>query len=36
MYFGAEPKDAEILEFVQKNLRDLLDRATISSVLTLD
>ncbi|MCR8979164.1 YjdF family protein [Brevibacillus laterosporus] len=34
--FGAEPKDAEILEFVQKDLRDLLDRATISSVLTLD
>ncbi|PPA85222.1 DUF2992 domain-containing protein [Brevibacillus laterosporus] len=34
--FGAEPKDAEILEFVQKDLRDLLDRATISSVLALD
>ncbi|WP_368074361.1 hypothetical protein [Brevibacillus laterosporus] len=25
-----------MLEFVQKNLRNLLDRATISSVLTLD
>ncbi|AYB37169.1 YjdF family protein [Brevibacillus laterosporus] len=34
--FGAEPKDAEILEFVQKDLRDLLDRATISAVLALD
>ncbi|MGG1442869.1 YjdF family protein [Brevibacillus laterosporus] len=34
--FGAEHKDAEILEFVKKDLRDLLDRATISAVLALD
>ncbi|AKF94458.1 YjdF family protein [Brevibacillus laterosporus] len=34
--FGSEPKDTEILEFVQSNLLDLLDRATVSSVSALD
>ncbi|MDN9010391.1 YjdF family protein [Brevibacillus laterosporus] len=34
--FGSEPKDAEILEFVQSNLLDLLDRGSVSSVSALD